>query len=990
MAEEKKQKSGAAGDVADIRAATSNTDTVAAESASTTPKSIAVIDGNSLMHRAYHAIPQNMMSPQGIHTNAVYGFLSMFIRMVQDFHPWGVIVCFDKGKPSVRMEMYPGYKAQRPPQDPELHEQFPLAKELLAALAVPVVELEGWEGDDLLGTLAKQGAEQGFRMLLVTGDKDMYQLSSKNVAIISTKRGMSNVTIMTPEAVQDLYGGITPDLVPDFYGLKGDKSDNIPGVPGVGPKKAQQLIGEFGSLEGVLAHAEEIPGKMGENIRNHADAARLSRQVAIIRTDAPLEVDFDEARFPEFDKSTAREAFVRLGFTTIAQRLFRACNVDDLDALKRTVDANGARGGEIEGGFKWREGKDAPSKTKVSDAKNADEVTSPSGRFELPPILEDTAAEAALEEATKSALWLGVSIAESEDVGTLFDEGKTLWVSTPQGLIARTGDAAQMTLLDLFEHHRIASCNIKELIHELYPTNLSEPARLDMASLDPNRIFDVSVGAYLLKSSQDAYTANDLVLQYLNVQVTEEDLNAQRAKESDAQTMLNAEKTAPAQSASFASRPTQLAAQVAATVARLIRPLIKEQLDRTGSNTCFDLIEMPLAPVLCQIERIGMQATEDVFVKQAADLSHSIHARATSIFKEAGEEFNIDSPAQLSRVLFDVMGLPTDGLKKTKKGFYSTNAQVLETLSHEYEIVQNVLHYREENKILNTYLVALPAYIKSDGRIHTTLNQTITTTGRLSSSDPNLQNIPTRSELGHRVRKAFTVPADSVFLACDYSQIELRLLAHLSGDENLIQAFKEGEDFHAETASRVFGVPIAEITPDLRSRAKAVNFGIVYGQQAFGLSQTLGIPNREAQQMIDAYFEAYPAVRRFLDETVQETVENGFVTTMYNRRRLIPDITSINRLARFAAERMAMNHPMQGSAADIIKLSMIQVAQALREGGFKARMILQIHDELDFQVPKSELKDVAALVKDKMEHVVELSVPLVVEVSHGGNWADAK
>lgn len=914
MAQENNQKSSSSSAASSTKeASTVSADINAPTSAR---KSIAVIDGNSLMHRAYHAVPQNMLSPQGIHTNAVYGFLSMFIRMVQDFNPWGVIVCFDKGKPRVRMEMYPGYKAQRPPQDPDLHEQFPLAKELLASLAVPVIELEGWEGDDLLGTLAKQGADQGFKMLLVTGDKDMYQLSSKNVAIVSTKRGMSDVAIMTPDAVQDLYGGITPDLVPDFYGLKGDTSDNIPGVPGVGPKKAQQLIGEFGSLEGVLAHADEIPGKMGENIRNHADAARLSRQVAIIRTDAPVEVDFNEARFPDFDEAVAREVFVRLGFTTIVQRLFRACNLDELETLTH---------------------------------------------FELPRILEGATADAALEDARKNSEWMGVSIAESEDAGTLFDEGKTLWISTSQGLIARTGGAAQSTLLDLFASHRIASCNIKELIHELYPTNLNTPARLDIASIDPNRIFDVSVGAYLLQSAQNAYAAKDLALQYLNQEIPEDDL-----------------------------KKPQLAGRIAATVARLVQPLIKEQLDKTGSNTCSDLIEMPLIPVLCQIERTGMQATDEIFDKQAAELSQSIQARAASIYKEAGEEFNIDSPAQLSHVLFDVMGLPTDGLKKTKKGYYSTNAHVLEDLSYQYDIVKSVLRYREENKILNTYLLALPACIKSDGRIHTTLNQTIAATGRLSSSDPNLQNIPTRSELGHRVRKAFTVPSEDVFLACDYSQIELRLLAHLSGDENLIQAFQEGEDFHAETASRVFGVPVSEVTPDLRSRAKAVNFGIVYGQQAFGLSQTLGIPNKEAQHMIDAYFDAYPAVRRFLNETVQETVENGFATTMYNRRRLIPEITSSNRPARFAAERMAMNHPMQGSAADIIKLSMIQIAQALRDGGFKTRMILQIHDELDFQVPKAELKAVAELVKDTMEHVVELSVPLVAEVSYGENWADAK
>lgn len=938
-------------------------------------KSIAVIDGNSLIHRAYHAIPPNMMSPQGIHTNAVYGFLSMFIRMISDFHPWGVIVCFDKGKPKVRMEMYPKYKAGRPPQDPELHEQFPLAKELLASLSVPVVELEGWEGDDLLGTLAKQGSEEGYRMLLVTGDRDMYQLSSDDVAVVSTKKGMSEVQIMTPEAVRDLYGGITPDLVPDFYGLKGDSSDNIPGVPGVGPKKAQTLIEEFGSLEGVLEHTDEIPGKMGENIRAHIDDARLSKEVAIIRTDAPVDVDFDDARFPDFDEAVARETFSKLGFTTIAQRLFRTANAEMGEEIKRSVSADGLRSGEIEGGFRWRElapregagaaggaAKDgeAESSGAVGPSASASVASGSSGTFTFQPILEGKAAEEALAKAKAEARWLGVGFSESEEAGTLFDEGNNVWISTEEGMLHFVGQAAKDMLLSLFADHRVASCNIKELIHEVYPANLDEEALLNIEVVSPDRIFDASVAAYLLASTQSSYTPSVLALEYLNQTLPEEEPTGAKG------------------------------AQVAATIARLVQPLLKTKLDETGSNSCFETIEMPLVPVLCQMEREGMEADAAIFHQQAQELAKDISSLAASIYERAGEEFNIDSPAQLSHILFDVLELPTDGLKKTKKGFYSTNAKVLTDLSHTYEIVSDVLRYREENKILNTYLLALPETIKSDGRIHTTLNQTVTATGRLSSSDPNLQNIPIRSELGRRVRAAFTVPDEYVFLTCDYSQIELRLLAHLSGDENLIKAFKEGEDFHAETASRVFGLPLEEITPDLRSRAKAVNFGIVYGQQAFGLSQALGIPRKEAQEMIDAYFAAYPAVRAFLDQTVAEAVQNGFVTTMYNRRRLTPDVTSSNRMLRAAAERTAMNHPMQGTAADIIKIAMIRVEKELQKGNFKSRLILQIHDELDLQVPKDELDEVSKLVRETMEDVVELSVPLVADISYGKNWADAK
>ncbi len=928
-------------------------------------KSIAVIDGNSLIHRAYHAIPPNMMSPQGIHTNAVYGFLSMFMRMISDFHPWGVIVCFDKGKPKVRMEMYPEYKAGRPPQDPELHEQFPLAKELLASLSVPVVELEGWEGDDLLGTLAKQGSEEGYRMLLVTGDRDMYQLSSDDVAIVSTKKGMSEVAIMTPEAVRDLYGGITPDLVPDFYGLKGDSSDNIPGVPGVGPKKAQALIEEFGSLEGVLEHADEIPGKMGENIRAHKDDARLSKKVAIIRTDAPVDVDFADARFPDFDEAVARETFSKLGFTTIAQRLFRMANAEMGEEMKRSVSADGLRSGEIEGGFRWRElapdeGAGAAQGTEKGGGTGSSAASGPSGTFTFQPILEGKAAKEALAKAKAEARWLGVGFSESEEAGTLFDKGNNVWISTEEGMLRFVGQAAKDVLLSLFADYRLASCNIKELIHEVYPANLDEEALLNIEAVSPDRIFDVGVAAYLLASTQSSYTPSVLALEYLNQTLPEEKATGAKG------------------------------AQAAATIARLVQPLLKTKLDETGSNSCFETIEMPLVPVLCQMEREGMEADAAILHQQAQELAKDINSLAASIYERAGEEFNIDSPAQLSHVLFDVLELPTDGLKKTKKGFYSTNAQVLTDLSHSYEIVSDVLRYREENKILNTYLLALPETIKSDGRIHTTLNQTVTATGRLSSSDPNLQNIPIRSELGRRVRAAFTVPDEDVFLTCDYSQIELRLLAHLSGDENLIKAFKEGEDFHAETASRVFGLPLEEITSDLRSRAKAVNFGIVYGQQAFGLSQTLSIPPKEAQEMIDAYFAAYPAVRAFLDQTVAEAVQNGFVTTMYNRRRLTPDVTSSNRMLRAAAERTAINHPMQGTAADIIKIAMIRVEKELQKGKFKSRLILQIHDELDLQVPKDELDEVSKLVRETMQDVAELSVPLVADISYGKNWADAK
>ncbi len=881
-------------------------------------KTVAVVDGNSLIHRAFHAISANMTAPDGTPTNAVFGFMSMFIKLEERFKPWGIVVCFDKGRPKARMELLPAYKAQRPPMDPDLAAQFPLVKDLLAALSVPVVELEGWEGDDLLGTLAREGSEQGYDMLLVTGDRDMYQLSSDHVRVVSTRKGMSDVAVMTPEAVADLYGGITPDLVPDFYGLKGDSSDNIPGVPGIGPKKAQQLIERFGSLDEVLAHADEVKGKMGENLRAHREDALVSRQVATIRCDAPVDVDLAETRFPDFDAATAREAFSRLGFTAIAQRVLAMAGGE------AAVELGGA---------------DAAS-------------------LEVPEPLEGAEADAVWEAALEDGSWLGLAVEEEQGQSTLFGTAAVLWCAVGDRLL-RFGDGDMPErLVAALTRGRVAGLDVKALIHRVSPMDSSEPAALDVRSVRPDAIFDVAVAAYLLDSTKSGYTADDLAAGVLGVGLPETD-------------------DAPA------------AAVEALVAGRCVEPLV-ERLQKEGAWPCFGEIEMPLLPVLAQMERVGMHADASVFAEQDAELASQIDALAARIYEDAGEEFNIGSPSQLSHVLFDVMGLPTAGLKRTKRGYYSTNAQVLDELSRSYDIVANVLTWREKSKIAKTYLAALPNEIRGDGRIHTTFNQTVTATGRISSSDPNLQNIPVKTEEGRRVRSAFTVPEGWKFLAVDYSQIELRLLAHLSGDEHLVRAFVEGEDFHAETAARVFGVPVGEVTPLLRSRAKAVNFGIVYGQQAYGLSQTLHIPQREAQGMIDSYYAAYPGVRRFLDETVARARELGFATTMWGRRRLVPDISARNAMVRAAAERTAMNHPMQGSAADIIKIAMQRVQRALNERGLESRLIMQIHDELDLQVPDGELEEVRDLVSRTMEGVADLSVPLVADASWGDNWAEAK
>lgn len=911
-------------------------------------RTFAVIDGNSLMHRAFHAVPPTMNAPDGRPTNAIFGFLNMFLKMIDAFNPDGVVVAFDKGKPRVRMEMLPQYKAQRPPMDPDLHAQFPMIKELLAALNVPILQSEGWEGDDILGTMARLGEEAGCDMLLVTGDRDMYQLVTEHVNVVSTRKGLSDVAIMTPESVDDLYHGITPALVPDFYGLKGDTSDNIPGVPGIGPKKASALIAQYGSLDEVIAHADEVKGKMGENLRAHIDDALLSRKVATIRTDAPVELDFEATSFPAFSADEVSAALGTLGITAMQNRF-----------LALIGDEGGA--------------------------------AAAASTFEMPTIERTAAGDAEALAAVASEVaraieageWVAAVVDDDKEEGALFGLTRTLWLATSKGLFALEeaddGTPAAVegfnfvhgviagVLARLFMEGRVASPDTKALLHELSPIDSSELELMDPLSVDSTRIFDTVVAAYLLDSDRSEFDEAYLADTYLQMA-----LPAARGAE-------GAGENAPVP-----------AARTAALTLALVAPL-RECMARENAANVFDGIEMPLVPVLAKMERAGMLVDPDRLHSLSEGLATQIAEVERSIRDLAGDEtFNVGSPMQLSHVLFDVMGLPTKGLKKTKRGYYSTNAKVLSDLARDHEIVRLILDWREKSKIKSTYLDTLGPLRRGDGRVHTTYNQTITATGRLSSSDPNLQNIPTRSELGRTVKTAFSAGEGSVFLAVDYSQIELRLLAHLSGDEHLVRAFNEGEDFHAETAARVFGVPVSEVTPDLRSRAKAVNFGIVYGQQAYGLSQSLHISMAEARDMIDRYYEAYPGVRTFLDNVVARAKQTGYAETMYGRRRHIPELKAKNPQLRGFGERTAMNHPMQGTAADIIKIAMARVSRRLEEEGFAAHMILQVHDELDFECPIDEVERLTTMVRDVMEHVVDLRVPLIAEASTGITWADAK
>lgn len=893
-------------------------------------QTVAIIDGNSLMHRAFHAVPPTMNAPDGNPTNAVFGFIAMFLKLMSEFDLTGVICAFDAGRPKFRMEAIEQYKAQRPPMDPDLKVQFPLVEQLLEAMNVPIVRIPGWEGDDILGTFARQGEEAGCRILLVTGDKDAYQLASPTTSIVTTRKGLSDVAIYGPAQVKARYG-VTPEQVPDYLGLKGDPSDNIPGVPGVGEKTAAKLIAEYGSLDNLLIHADEVKGKVGENLRANEDAARASRLVATIHRDLPVDGGLLDVRFPDFDPERVREAFGALRFNAHLGKVLELRARAQSDAM----------------------GQDVPSS---DDADHRLGTAVEGAAVVVSPVLEGVAAAALVDDAIVNHEWVGVaaSLGSGEE---LFGTSLTLCVASRGGVARFDEDSTLPVLVRLVREGNIVAGDMKHLLQTVVPADSAMPAALDVSEIDPVRVFDASVAAYLLMSGAAGYPVATLLAEYRGVVVPTGDDGLEEVI-------------------------------VDAAGALALREELSDRLSEDGSLVCLERIELPLIPVLLQMERTGTALDTGILRSFADTTAAELDGLRDEIYTLAGEQFNIDSPKQLGEVLFDHLALPTR--KKTKTG-YSTDAKVLESLSSLHPLPERVLRYRELAKMKSTYLDALPRLLGEDGRLHTTFNQTVTITGRLSSSDPNLQNIPVRTPFGRQVREAFKPAEDDyVFLSADYSQIELRLLAHLSKDENLIQAFTSGADFHRATAARVFDIDPDEVTPEMRSRAKAVNFGIVYGQQAFGLGQSLHIGYPQAQEMIDRYFDAYPQVRTYLDTTVAEARERGYATTIFGRRRHIPELASTNATVRSFGERTAMNHPMQGSAADIIKLAMVETARRLDLEHFLARFVLQVHDELDFECPQDEIERLSALLGEVMPGVVALSVPLDVSVSTGGSWAATK
>lgn len=870
------------------------------------PKTVAVIDGNSLMHRAYHAVPPTMTAPDGTPTNAAFGFLSMLLKFIEMEQPDALVCAFDKGRPKFRMEALEQYKAQRPPMDEELKAQFPVIENLLAAMNVPVVALPGWEGDDILGTVAARDEELGYRTLLVTGDKDAYQLASDLTKIVTTKRGITDVVIYGPEEVEERYG-VTPDQFTDFLGLKGDKADNIPGVPGIGDKKAASMLQAYGNLEGIYANLDKFKGKQLENLTNYKDDAFLSRQVATIVRDADFELDLESISFPNFNVEQVTEAFT---------------DVRMMAHLAKILKLQGSEAASIDLGS-WDN------------------------------FIEGDEAKAAIKLPAEGYVPVAWAL---DPQASLFGDGLTLAVNLGDSTALFHNEEAKEALAFLVREREIATADAKSLLQVVFPADTAQDSLVSRGEMLDAHMFDVALAAYVADSNNGAATLNALMERYAGAVLPDE------------------------------KDPQKQVALQAAAIGALVGPLAQE-LEKEGARKVYDDIDLPLVGVLACMERTGAALDVDHLKALNESTGAEVDRLRAAIYASAGHEFNVDSPKQLSEVLFDELGLTPK--KKTRSG-YSTNASVLKELTEEHELPGLMLEYREYAKIKSTYIDALPRMRAEDGRVHTSFNEMVTTTGRLSSSDPNLQNIPVRTDFGRQIRTCFVPLGEGeVFVSADYSQIELRLLAHLSGDEHLIASFNSGEDFHASTASRVFGVPMDDVTPQMRSRAKAVNFGIVYGQQAYGLSQSLHIPFYEAKEMIDRYFEVHPGVRTYLDDVVVQAHKDGYAVTLFGRRRYIPELKAKNAAQRGFGERTAMNHPMQGTAADIIKLAMRQVQDELVARDLGTRLMLQVHDELDLSVPESEVEEVSDLLTSVMESVVELSVPLLVDVSAGANWAEA-
>ncbi|NLW07943.1 MAG: DNA polymerase I [Clostridia bacterium] len=872
-------------------------------------KKLLLVDGNSVIHRAFHALPP-LKTRDGVQTNAVYGFVTMMQKAMAPAAPDYVIVAFDHSRVTFRNQLYDDYKGTRPQTDPELRPQFAMVKRLLSAWGWAACEQEGYEADDLIGTLSRQAAAAGLEVLILTGDRDALQLVTDRVKVHLMRRGLSRVEVFDLAAIRKTYD-LEPSQLVDVKALMGDSSDNIPGIPGIGEKTAVKLVRQYGDLEGVLAHAGEIKQrKLAANLVAYADQARLSRQLAMICCTAPVKLNLDECR--------------------------RAVDYEALLALYKELEFNSLV-------------KDVLEEMQKQGSKGAAEAAAKDLALPEPAILASLDELAAL--ASKLAGEQEVALELS------FSDVSYLTANVVAVGLAWEGGAAA------FE---ATSLPAQDLAKSLEPLLLAAPiyhdAKAVLAWSHKNGVQssvpggDTMLAGYLLNPTASRHDLPELCLEHLDVALVEDD------------------------------SPLLTAARRAG-VARLLHRELAAKLQLAGMSDLYRRVELPLTRILAAMESYGVAVDLETLEMMEAELAGGIDGLTAVIYELAGEEFNINSPKQLGNILFTKLGLPP--IKRTKTGF-STDVAVLEELADKHPIAAKLVEYRQLTKLKSTYVDGLQSLVNPDtGRLHTTFNQAVTATGRLSSSEPNLQNIPVRLEMGRRLRRAFVPHAPGrLLLTADYSQIELRVLAHIANDEVMIAAFRNGEDIHARTAAEVFGVPLAEVTAEMRYRAKAVNFGIVYGISDYGLSRDLGISRSEARNYIERYFQRYAGVKAYMEEIVARARQDGYVTTLLGRRRYLPDLFSSNHNVRSFGERTAINTPIQGSAADIIKIAMVKIFSMLEEAQSTARMILQVHDELIFDVAAEELATLVPLIKTGMENTLELKVPLQVDIKYGPNLYD--
>lgn len=895
---------------------------------------LVLIDGNSIMNRAFYGVPE-LTNKDGFHTNAIYGFLNILFKIMEEEEPSHLLVAFDEKAPTFRHKMYDGYKGTRKPMPEELREQMPVLKEILQAMNIRIFSKEGIEADDILGTMAKKGEREGYAVSVVSGDRDLLQLATDTILIRipKTRAGKTEVENYYAAQVIEKYH-VTPPQIIDLKGLMGDSSDNIPGVPGVGEKTAVKLLTLFGTVENVIDHVEEItPNRAKEAVKNNVELARLSKDLATIQTDCKLGVAMDECLVKDLFNEKAYQLIQSLEIKSILKRFDQDTGVDQ--KIEKNFVTLTTREEWL--AFTEKIEKEEPVAVKAVYRKNAHMSMDGGGQMTL-----------FLNEA--GGKLLGMAVAFRKEAVCFCKVGEKL---TEYDITSRIDM--------LLENHKLVANDLK--------------SQLDFFSqVSPDHCFDTNLAAYILNPVQKSFLEEDIAIEYAGISMYP---------------YSQAFGKAPLETA-FAEKEEELiryASYCALVNALAYKQLLKE-LKKIKSYHLYEEIEMPLLFTLYDMEKYGILVKRQELQNYGAKLGERIQELETEICERAGETFNINSPKQLGVILFEKMHMPYG--KKTKTG-YSTSAEVLEKLRFEDPIIEQILEYRQLTKLKSTYADGLDSYIEEeDGRIHTTFNQNITATGRLSSTEPNLQNIPVRMELGRQIRKVFVPEEGYVFLDADYSQIELRVLAHMSGDETLIDAYRENADIHRTTAALVFHTPYEDVTDAQRRSAKAVNFGIVYGISGFGLSRDLNISKKQAEEYIQDYFATYPGVKQFMDELVGQGKEKGYVTSLFGRRRPIPELSAKNFMQRQFGERIAMNSPIQGTAADIIKIAMIRVNQRLKEEKYRSRLILQIHDELLIETHREEIPEVTKILEEEMVHACDLAVPLIAEVKQGMSWYEAK